>query len=462
MRALTSARQLGILVLGIAAALAAPATAQQGDGMAEASWDLVTGSPEQHRAAIDAIVARNDPDMIPALILAMRFRRAQAGSLSRSAAAITGAQGTGWFDWMLWQERHPEFPAHESYARLKLAIFAQIDPNFLRFLTPESVDPANMNIRLEEITWGGVVVDGIPSLDNPKLIAADAAEYLRGDDLVFGVEINGDARAYPLRIMGWHEMFNDVIGGVPVALAYCTLCGAGILFETSGIEGQEAPLIFGSSGFLYRSNKLMFDRQTDTLWNQFTGEPVVGPLVHSGIKLGQRPVVITSWDNWKDLNPGTRVLSLNTGHRRDYGSGVVYDDYFASPDLMFPAIADQTRLRQKDFVFGVRVALYSKAWPVSAFKGGRVLNDAIGPTPLVLIGEAETRTVRAYERGGRHFSKGAEPGEVIDAEGNSWRVEENALVGPAGIQAPRVAGHISYWFAWDGYLGVESELYSEP
>ncbi len=460
MRAFTVARPLGFLALGIVAFLAAPVTAQQSNDMAQAGWDLMTGSPEQHRAGINAIVARNNPDMIPTLILAMRFRRTEAGALSRSAAAITGARGTGWFDWMLWQEQHPEFPAHESYASLKLAVFAKLDPNFLRFLKPESVNPADMKIRLEEITWGGVVVDGIPALDNPELIAADDAEYLRGDDLVFGVEINGDARAYPLRIMGWHEMFNDVIGGVPVALAYCTLCGAGILFETGGIEGQAAPLIFGSSGFLYRSNKLMFDRQTDSLWNQFTGEPVVGPLVHSGIKLKQRPVVITSWDNWKAGNPSTRVLSLETGHRRDYGSGVVYDDYFASPDLMFPAIADQTRLRQKDYVFGVRVALYSKAWPVSAFKGGRVLNDAIGPTPLVLIGDAKTRTVRAYKRGKLRFSKGIDSGEIVDAEGNTWRVEENALIGPAGIQAPRVAGHVAYWFAWDGYLGVKSELYS--
>ncbi len=168
MRAFTVARPLGFLALGIVAFLAAPVTAQQSNDMAQAGWDLMTGSPEQHRAGINAIVARNNPDMIPTLILAMRFRHAEAGLLSRSAEAITGAPGTGWFDWMLWQEQHPEFPAHESYASLKLGIFEQIDPNFLRFLTPKSVNPADMKIRLEEITWGGVVVDGIPALDNPE------------------------------------------------------------------------------------------------------------------------------------------------------------------------------------------------------------------------------------------------------------------------------------------------------
>ena len=98
------------------------------------------------------------------------------------------------------------------------------------------------------------------------MIAAGDADYLRDDDLVFGVEINGDIRAYPLRIMGWHEMFNEVIGGVPVALAYCTLCGAGILFETA-VEGRDEPFVFSTSGFLYRSNKLMYDRQTESMWN---------------------------------------------------------------------------------------------------------------------------------------------------------------------------------------------------
>ena len=131
-----------------------------------------------------------------------------------------------------------------------------------------------MRIRLEEVVWGGVQFDGIPSLDNATMINADKADYLLDTDLVFGIEINGDARAYPLRIMGWHEMANDVIGGVPVALAYCTLCGSGILYETL-LEGSDDPLVFGSSGLLYRSNKLMFDRTTNSLWNQFSGEPVV-------------------------------------------------------------------------------------------------------------------------------------------------------------------------------------------
>ena len=148
---------------------------------------------------------------------------------------------------------------------------------------------------------------------NPKLIDAKDADYLTGDEQVFGVSIDGDSRAYPLRIMDWHEMFNDVIGGVPVALAYCTLCGSGILYDTR-VEGREAPFVFGSSGFLYRSNKLMYDQETNSLWNQFVGRPVVGPLTGSGIELKILPVAITSWRKWQERHPETKVLSLDTGY----------------------------------------------------------------------------------------------------------------------------------------------------
>jgi hypothetical protein len=441
---------------------AAPATApdrEPGVDVGAASIALLFGSPEARGHALEAIRRYGRPDVLPTLILAMRYVRADAAALEEIAAEISGDDSgrSGWFDWMLWQEAHPEIEPHPSYPQLKTLLFSQIDPNFQRFFAPEYLAPERMHIRLAEVVWGGVRVDGIPSLDDPKLIAAEAADYLEADDLVFGVEIDGDARAYPLRVMGWHEMFNETIGGVPVALAYCTLCGAGILFETL-VEGRDRPFVFGSSGLLYRSNKLMFDRETDSLWNQFTGEPVVGPLAASGIKLRQRPVVITSWEKWRAAHPETRVLSLDTGHRRDYGAGVVYRDYFASDELMFPARADESRLKRKDYVFGVRMPLVAKAWPIETFSGdgGKVVNDAVGATPLVLIGDAATRTVRAYERGDLRFAPGPgpapapAPATLAADDGSSWRIEEHALVAADGRRLPRVPGHIAYWFAWDG------------
>jgi len=256
--------------------------------------------------------------------------------------------------------------------------------------------------------------------------------------------------------MGWHEMFNDVIGGVPVALAYCTLCGAGVLYETT-VPGQGAPFVFGSSGFLYRSNKLMFDRATDSLWNQFTGKPVAGPLVNSGIELKTRPVTITSWRDWRSDHPDTRALALNTGHSRNYGSGVVYKDYFSSPDLMFPSLAGGCNLTQKDYVFGLRVTAGAKAYPLKVFEGGRVINDKVGFQNVVLVGDAATRTVRAYDSGGRQFTSAGR--KQISASDGVWTVGEENLTGPGGQRLARLPGHIAYWFGWQSFVGGESEFY---
>ncbi len=438
--------------LGLVLFVPRPSTAQEQDFVALAKT-LLIGTETDRSAAADAVIARGGLDMVPTLVLLMRIGGAHLDT-RRALQALTGETLTTWRDAMHYQEANPQIVPHPSYYDLKLWYWGGIDRGFLTFFdTPINQD--TMRIRFEEITWGGAQADGIPSLDTPNLIAADDADYLLDGDLVFGVEINGDARAYPLRIMGWHEMFNDVIGGVPVALAYCTLCGAGILFETQ-VAGHAKPFVFGSSGLLYRSNKLMFDRETKSLWNQFTGEPVAGALAQSGITLPIRPTTITTWADWRAQHPGTKVLSLDTGHFRNYDSGVVYRDYFASPDLMFPTITDQTRLLQKDHVYGIRVAGGAKAWPLSAFATEPVINDRVGFSSVVLIGDATTQTVRAYERGDYVFSL---MNGVPASEGEAWRISEDALIGPKGERLPRVAGHVAYWFAWDGYLGAESDLY---
>ena len=294
---------------------------------------------------------------------------------------------------------------------------------------------------------------------NPTHIGSAEATYLQGEELVFGVAINGDARAYPLRILDWHEMFNDVVGGVPVALAYCTLCGSGILYETHPPPRRE-PFIFGSSGFLYRSNKLMYDRQTHSLWNQFTGRPVVGPLTGAGIELRVRPVVITSWKDWLRSPPDTKVLSLNTGYMRDYTPGRPYGAYFASPELMFPALVPDTQLNPKDYVFALRAGGQEKTWPLSVFEGGKVINDTLGDLNVVLIGNAATRTVRAYTAGRRDFAAIAELPESVVADGEVWKVHEDALVDASGRRLSRLPGHIAYWFAWRGFK-ADAPLYGD-
>jgi len=424
--------------------------------LAEQSFALFVGSPADRQRALDTLVSSGRADAGPILILALRF--AHSGFDTRLVTALeklTGASpGSNWGDWMRWQEAHPQIGVLPGFGRLQARVYDLIDPNFQVFLSGD----VRHEIRLEEIAWGGVIKDGIPALTNPRLVAASAATYLQPTDLVFGVSINGDLRAYPLRIMDWHEMFNDVIGGVPVSLAYCTLCGSGILFDTA-VDGYAQPFVFGSSGFLYRSNKLMYDTATHSLWNQFTGRPVVGPLTGSGIVLKTRPVVITIWADWEARHPGTKVLALETGHPRDYSPGAAYARYFASPELMFPTNVDQSKLKQKDFVFALRSSGTEKAWPLRLFEGGAVINDHAGVLDLVLIGDAATRTVRAYRSEGLIFQKAKSAHQVIHG-GEVWQVTEDALVAPSGRTLSRLPGHVAYWFAWSGYYGREGELAS--
>lgn len=428
--------------------------------IADLSLKMFSVQGDAKRPIIDKLAATNDRSLIPTFVLAMRWT-GDNKFVAEALSKLAGKEIKTWHEAYQWQEQHPEIIPHQTYRPLKLRFLGNTDKRFLELFKLPYGARSKMKIRLEEISWGGALYDDIPSLDMPKMIDADKADYLLGDDLVFGVEINGDVRAYPLRIMGWHEMFNDIIGGVPVALAYCTLCGAGILFETD-VDGRGEPFVFGSSGLLYRSNKLMFDRQTNSLWNQFTGEPVVGPLVDTDTKLKIRPVSITTWDAWKKLHPQSKVLSLDTGHSRDYGSGVVYRDYFASPDLMFPAVVgDETILERKDYVFGIRDMGAAKAWPIDAFRNKRVINDRVGQQHVVLIGDASTRTVRAYQRDPDELLEMIN-GNVVSNSDEQWRTKENFLISVDGAKKrARIPGHISYWFAWDNYLGVQSELYTE-
>ncbi|MCE7998094.1 MAG: DUF3179 domain-containing protein [Rhodobiaceae bacterium] len=438
--------------------LLAPSHAEETDDLQTATMaaQLISQSPVLRRVSIEWLRDIGGKPAIPALIRALRYNAEDRDLIINALESLTGEQaGTRWHDWVLWQEAHPEIQAFEGHDSFLTTLFTAIDPNFVSFVYPG----VSHKIRLEEIVWGGVYKDGIPALTNPDLIEAVNAVYLTDDELVFGVSINGDVRAYPLRIMDWHEMFNDVVGGVPVSLAYCTLCASGILFDTRRTDGSN--FTFGSSGFLYRSNKLMYDHQTQSLWNQFTGKPVVGRLTDSEIELKTLPVTITHWGDWKAANPTTKILAIETGYRRDYRPGQPYGDYFESADLLFPAQVERTELDPKDYVFALRSSGHEKAWSLASFNEKPVINDSAGALSLTLIGDPDTRTVRAYRTDGTKFAVTDTPRQVV-ANGETWAVTEEALVNAGGTSFPRLPGHIAYWFAWAGYLGDSGELANVP
>ncbi|MGH9660500.1 MAG: DUF3179 domain-containing protein, partial [Bryobacteraceae bacterium] len=346
------------------------------------------GTPQLDRA-LAAIEERPDRRFIAPLIDLLPFTREPRthGAIAAVLRKLTNTEVIQWEDLMMWYGANDLKPP-AGYTAWKGELLARaVDPRMREFL----YEGAPATVRVEEVVWGGVKVDGIPALVNPRMVpAATASSYLVDSEPVFGVSLGGDTRAYPLRILDWHEMANDVVGGRPVALAYCTLCGAGVLYDaTAGGQTFE----FGSSGLLMRSNKLMYDRATRTLWNQLTGEPVIGKLAGQGIKLSVLPVVLTSWGEWRKRHPATRAVDLATGHSRAYLPGATYGAYFASPRTMFPVWKQSKALPMKARVFAIVVEGVPKAYPLDALaRAGGVVNDTVGSAALVVVSSVTVAT----------------------------------------------------------------------
>ncbi len=406
---------------------------------------------EVRRRSIEALATMKNIGVVPALVEALFFQRDLPG-WEKAMQEITGRRmGKEWPAWMEWLGKQTIEP-HRVYPIFKSKVFGKIDPAFQAFLSPA----AARTIRLDEVVWGGVKKDGIPALDNPAMIPAGAARYLDEQDEIFGVSINGIHHAYPLRIMNWHEMLNAVIGGTPVSLSYCTLCGAAVLYETT-VDGVTYD--FGSSGLLYRSNKLMYDRQTNSLWSSLHGEPVIGSLVGRGIKLKRLYVVRTTWKVWRRLHPQTLVLDKETGFTRNYAEGAAYADYFASDETMFPVAWRDKRLRAKEWIYGIIVDGIPKAFPLRELRNTPIAHDRVANEEIVLISDAKRLSVRAYESKGHRFIAKKENGNLVDDAEDEWSNEEEKLTRLADQKELfRLPGHLAYWFGWYAFFPT-TEVY---
>ena len=408
---------------------------------------LVAGEEGDMVDAMDLIEAHWEPSYLSMALDVIRIIRNPAVSGTLLALLGTNAGGEHGYDLGAWQRAMWNAPevSHPRYAAFKGALYGFIDPRFVAYFD-EVGEPL---IRLDEVVWGGVRQDGIPPLRNPAMLPAADVAYLEDDHIVFGISVNGDARAYPKRILGWHEMFVDVVGGVPVAGVYCTLCGTVILYFTEH-EGVNHAL--GTSGFLYRSNKLMYDQATQSLWSTMQGTPVVGPLVGKDIVLDRGSVVTTTWGEWHRRHPDTRVLSLETGHTRNYDEGAAYREYFATDELMFQIPTVDTRLRNKDEVFTVLLAAHpDRPLAISAdfLAANPVHHDAIEDTALVVLTDPSGAN-RAYASGDVTFTSYDGDRNVQDSSGAAWTMEEDSLTAEDGRVIHRLPAQRAFWFGWYG------------
>jgi len=332
----------------------------------------------------------------------------------------------------------------DDYANFKAQLYKQIDPKFEQYFSNRQ-DSAR--IRLDEIRWGGVVQDGIPPLRDPKMLSVAEADYLDDDNIVFGIEINGDARAYPKRILAWHEMFTDTIGGVDIAGVYCTLCGTVIPYKTDH-NGTKYRL--GTSGFLYRSNKLMYDQATQSMWSTTKGVPVLGPLVDKGIQLEYESVVTTTWGEWKKRHPDTTVLSTDTGHRRDYGEGVAYAEYFGTDTLMFNTPFKDDRLKNKTEILALRfVAAPNQQLAIDTefLNNNPLYKNVIGVQKFVVLTD-KSGANRVYDPKDINFKTYDQERSLTDSTGLVWTQNEDHLLAKDGTRLERLPYHRAFWFGW--------------
>lgn len=372
---------------------------------------------------------------------AARTRQRLIRFLERHTGQRFGDDLGRWREWMWALPYEP----HPAYGDFKRQLYGRVDPRMRNFFPPG----VKASIRLDEIDWGGVPVNGIPPLISPRVIPAGDAGYLKDDHIVFGMVVNGEARAYPRRILAWHEMARDRVGGVDLAVVYCTLCGTVIPYE-SLIAGRR--FTFGTSGLLYRSNKLMFDEETATLWSTLEGAPAVGPLVGSGLRLKARPIVTTTWGEWRRAQPGTTVLSLDTGHDRDYSDGAAYREYFATDRLMFRVPKTDRRLANKDEVLGLLVPAkgggrQAAAFDVRLLRRQRLFEAEIEGRRFVVVTSPDGAN-RVYETGDVRLAQEAD-GTLRDAAGRRWRLTEESLTLENGSQRlPRITAFRAFWFGW--------------
>lgn len=300
----------------------------------------------------------------------------------------------------------------DGYRAFKVAMYARIDPEFGPLL-----DSVADQTELAAIQWGGVPVGGIPELNDPERVPAAEADWMVDDEVVLGVIANGEAVAYPLRIIARHELANDTVGGDELAIVYCTLCRSAIVYERT-IDGQVVQFL--TSGLLSNSNKIMLDVETQTLWSHLRGTGIGG--THLGTELSVRAVNHMRWSDWVAENPDTDVLALpqpiffddpeRPPIAYDYTPGEAYASYYDNPDVWFPVLDTPDTWPLKTDVVGISFDEDSVAFSVDA------LNE-LGETLIVDVG-------------GRSFT--------VEPTGVGARVFDD--------QGERFIAEQSFWFAW--------------
>lgn len=315
-------------------------------------------------------------------------------------------------------------------------------------------------VPLSEVIGGGPGPDGIPPLEMPLFTTDLDATSISPFELVVGVKIGDDVRAYPYNIMNWHEVVNDefIMDGSPeiVTLSYCPLTGSAMLWKSFM---ESADKTFGTSGLLYNSNLIMYDRATRSNWSQMLEQSINGSEIRR--IPGRLPVVETSWGTWKAMYPETKLLSEKTGFSRDY-TAYPYGSFREDQSLLFPVNnSGDGRLHRKERVLGINVGSSSKVYPINNFTSQvEVINEVVGDMQVVVAGSSGHNLGVVFNRELEDCTmldfvavQDQLPIVMRDNEGNEWDIFGTAVSGARkGQRLQKTNSYIAYWFAWTAFF----------
>ncbi len=372
------------------------------------------------------------------------------------------------------------WPARMLRITVLVAIGWWFAKDFVHAQLPDSLewpktDFENTLVDLSEILSGGPPKDGIPAIDEPEFVSVgEANDWLDAREPVVVVSIGGETKAYPIQILTWHEIVNDSIANVPISVTFCPLCNATIVFDRR--VGGEV-LDFGTTGRLRKSDLVMYDRQTESWWQQFTGRAIVG--TRAGTVLERIPASIVAYEDFRDAYPDAKVLSRRTGYRRAYGNNPYrgYDSVDDRPFLFFDPVDE--RLPPMERVLNVSIGRTHKLYPFSIFDQQPVINDEVEGTPVVVFSRqgtlsalddtviANSRKVpsaTAYDRrlDGKVMRFEIRGGYIVDREsGTRWNLFGTGVEGPlAGRRLEPVPGSVHFAFAWLAF-NPDSTIYGQ-
>ena len=366
--------------------------------------------------------------------------------VQEALVTITGEEFVDSYGWSTWiVTERPPLP--DGYVEWKGRLLSLVDPRYTELLS----DDLLLAVRPDELIWSRTAINELVPLVDPETVHRLEERYLADDDIVFGVFLNGEARAYPQRILAWHELVIDEVGDRPLLITNCVPCGGTVIYGATASDGVQYEL--GNAGLIYRSRRLFTDAETNSLWDQLTGEAIAGEALVWGAALTPVPVVRTTWGEWAARHPNSTVLSLDTGVVRNYDAGAALVEDRSAEGPLFPAPAPtDASIEVKERVVGLEIEGVSRAYSLAALEAAGITHDTLAGQDIALVSRGPGLGVSVYREHDISiaFLQGSlDALEAVDTLGQRWFLDEEVLVNVIDSRLRRaIPVRLAYWFAW--------------